>query len=114
MRTKDRCLGEVGHNMDRLLDADVLRRTLTALAHESGDKSSLRKEALALIKGAFLDARVSVKSSVESGSLSGLAAARALSALQDATIQVIYDFATKHFYYAQNPTNAERIAVIAT
>jgi [protein-PII] uridylyltransferase len=107
-------LGDEGHNIHRLLDADALRRDLTALAHASSDKASLRKEALALIKSAFLDARTRVKSSVESGALSGLAAARALSALQDATIQVIYDFATKHFYYAQNPTDAERIAVIAT
>ncbi len=27
---------------------------------------------------------------------------------------MIYDFAVKHFYYAQNPTSAERIAVVAT
>ena len=44
----------------------------------------------------------------------GLAAARALSALQDAVIQVIYDFAIKHVYYAQNPTTAERLAIVAT
>src|SRR6185369_12355405 len=74
----------------------------------------LRQDALALIKAAFVDGRALVKADVESGALSGLAAARALSGLQDATIQVIYDFATKHFYYAQNPTAAERIAVVAT
>ena len=51
---------------------------------------------------------------VEQEGLPGLAAARALSALQDAVIQVIYDFAVKHVYYAQNPTTAERIAVVAT
>ena len=51
---------------------------------------------------------------VEKEGLAGLAAARALSALQDAIIQVIYDFAVKHVYYAQNPSSAERIAVVAT
>jgi [protein-PII] uridylyltransferase len=107
-------VGYDGPNIDRLLDADALRRTLTALAHDAGDKATLRKDALALIKAAFVDARALVKSDVESGALTGLAAARALSGLQDATIQVIYDFATKHFYYAQNPTAAERIAVVAT
>src|SRR5579864_7420261 len=107
-------LGDEGHHFDSLLDADELRRALTALAHAAPDKASLRKAALARIKNAFLDARAMVKAGVESGTLDGLAAARALSALQDATIQVIYDFATKHFYYAQNPTDAERIAVIAT
>ena len=107
-------MGYEGPNIVRLLDADALRRTLTALAQASGDKATLRKAALALIKGAFLEARAVVKTDVESGALTGLAAARALSALQDATIQVLYDFATKHFYYAQNPTTAERIAVVAT
>ena len=96
------------------MDGDALRRALTALARESGDKAQLRKDALALIKGAFQDGRARVKAGVDVGALTGLVAARALSALQDATIQVIYDFATKHFYYAQNPTAAERIAVVAT
>jgi [protein-PII] uridylyltransferase len=97
-----------------LLDGDALRRALTALARETGDKTKLRKDALALIKGAFQDGRARVKDGVEGGSLSGIVAARALSGLQDVTIQVIYDFAVKHFYYAQNPTAAERICVVAT
>ena len=107
-------MGYEGPDIIKLLDADALRRSLTALAHEAGDKAKLRKDALSLIKSAFLDARAIVKADVESGALTGLAAARALSNLQDATIQVLYDFATKHFYYAQNPTAAERIAVVAT
>jgi len=107
-------VGYEGPDIIKLLDADALRRSLTALAHEAGDKAKLRKDALSLIKTAFLDARAIVKADVESGALTGLAAARALSGLQDATIQVLYDFATKHFYYAQNPTAAERIAVVAT
>ena len=51
---------------------------------------------------------------MEKEGLPGLPAARALSALQDTIIQVIYDFAVKHVYYAQNPSSAERIAVVAT
>ncbi|HEY4941476.1 MAG TPA: [protein-PII] uridylyltransferase [Rhizomicrobium sp.] len=103
-----------GPAIGELLDGDVLRRALTALARESGDKTKLRKDSLALIKGAFQDGRQRVKDGVENGNLSGLVAARALSGLQDVTIQVIYDFAVKHFYYAQNPTSSERICVVAT
>ena len=51
---------------------------------------------------------------MEAGISPGLAAARTLSTLQDITIQVIYDLAVKHFYYAQNPTSAERLSVVAT
>jgi [protein-PII] uridylyltransferase len=97
-----------------LIDADALRRALTALAQAAPDSGALRKEGLTLIKAAFTEGRDKVRAAVESGSLEGQGAARALSALQDAVIQVIYDFAVKHVYYAQNPSSAERVAVVAT
>jgi [protein-PII] uridylyltransferase len=96
------------------IEADALRLALTALALREPDKAKLRGDALALIKSRFLDARAAVRREVEGDGLSGLEAARALSALQDSVIQVLYDFATKHFYYAQNPTASEHLAVVAT
>jgi [protein-PII] uridylyltransferase len=100
--------------LQELIDADALRRSLTALAKETGDPGTLRKTGLSLIKQAFQDGREKVKYAVEKEGLPGLPAARVLSQLQDTIIQVIYDFATKHVYYAQNPSSAERIAVVAT
>ena len=50
----------------------------------------------------------------EAGSIGGISAAETLSDLQDTIIEVLYDLARKHFYYAQNPTEAERIAIVAT
>src|SRR5579872_6440099 len=97
-----------------LMDGDALRRDLTALAQTVPSSSALRKEGLTLIKAAFALGREKVKAAVETGGLEGQDAARALSALQDAIIQVIYDFAVKHVYYAQNPSNAERLSVVAT
>jgi len=99
---------------DDRIDADALRRALTAFAQAEPDKIKLRSEALALIKTKFQEARTSVRTDVESGKLNGLDAARELSAIQDSFIQVLYDFATKHFYYAQNPTASEHLSVIAT
>src|SRR3982751_4893705 len=101
-------------SLHELIDADALRRGLTALAKETGDPGTLRKSGLTLIKQAFQKGRDRVRYAVEKEGLGGLPAARALSALQDAVIQVIYDFAVKHVYYAQNPSSAERIAVVAT
>jgi [protein-PII] uridylyltransferase len=95
-------------------DADALRHALTALARAQADKLKLRAEALVLLKQRFQEARARVRHDVEGGALDGLDAAHALSAIQDALIQVLYDFATKHFYYAQNPTAAEHLAIIAT
>jgi [protein-PII] uridylyltransferase len=97
-----------------LLDGDALRRDLTALAHANADKAKLRVQALTHIKTAFNAARAVVKTRVEEEGLQGLPAAQALSGIQDTLIQVIYDFATKHFYYAQNPTQAERLSIVAT
>jgi [protein-PII] uridylyltransferase len=97
-----------------LIDADALRHALTALARDTGDPGTLRASGLTLIKQAFTTGRERVKAAVEQEGLSGLAAARALSGLQDAIIQVIYDFAVKHVYYAQNPSTAERICIVAT
>jgi [protein-PII] uridylyltransferase len=97
-----------------LIDAHALRHALTALAKESSDSGSLRRDGLGLIKAAFNAGRGTVRDAVEQHGLPGLEAARALSALQDALIQVIYDFAVKHVYYAQNPTTAERLAIVAT
>jgi [protein-PII] uridylyltransferase len=107
-------LGYEGPDRIELLDGDALRRDLTALAHAQSDQPKLRQAALAHIKATFLTARERVKARVEAGTLPGLVAARALSDVQDVLIQVLYDFAVKHFYYAQNPTESERVAVVAT
>ena len=97
-----------------LIDADALRRGLTALAQESRRPRHPAQGRPGPDQGRLPDGRDRVKDAVEKEGLPGLAAARALSGLQDAIIQVIYDFATKHVYYAQNPSSAERIAVVAT
>jgi [protein-PII] uridylyltransferase len=97
-----------------LLDGDALRRDLTALAHANSDPAKLRALALPHIKSAFNTACERVKTQVETQGLQGLPAAQALSGIQDVLIQVLYDFATKHFYYAQNPTQAERLSIVAT
>jgi [protein-PII] uridylyltransferase len=98
----------------RDIDADALRRQLTAMAQLEPDKAKLRAEALTLIKQRFQEARAQIRRAVEVGAMGGLDAARALSGAQDSFIQVIYDLAVKHFYYAQNPTASEHLAVIAT
>ena len=100
--------------LGELIDADGLRRSLTALAKETGDPGTLRQKGLILIKQAFQDGRDKVRYAVEKEGLPGLPAARVLSQLQDTIIQVIYDFAVKHVYYAQNPSSAERISIVAT
>jgi [protein-PII] uridylyltransferase len=97
-----------------LLDGAALRRDLTALAHAETNEAKRRKAALVHVKYAFQNARRQATTRIENGSLPGIVAARAISSIHDALIQVLYDFATKHFYYAQNPTESERLAIVAT
>ncbi len=97
------------------LDGSALSRDLAALARSGpANKPALRKAALEFIRTAFLAAREQVKVPMESGVTPGLSAARALSALQDTTIQVLFEFAIRHFYPAPNPTKSERLAIVAT
>ena len=98
------------------LDGDALRRDLNALARSQagGDKAALRKAALEIVRTSFQAARERIKAGMDSGLSPGPAVARALSALQDTTIQVIYDFATRHVYPAHNPTESEHLAIVAT
>ena len=101
-------------NRSALLDGDALRRDLTSMAQAEPRQGTLRAAALALLKQRFHRARADVQRAFESGQLGGTAAAAVLSDVQDHLIQVLYDFATKHFYCAQNPTEAERLAIVAT
>ncbi len=97
------------------LDGDALRRDIAAFARATGgNKTALRKVALASMRAAFQSGRERVKAGMESGVSPGVAVARALSAMQDTAIQVIYDFAVRHFYPAPNPTTSERLAIVAT
>jgi [protein-PII] uridylyltransferase len=110
----DEALGyEPATNID-LLDGIALRRELTGVARAECNPEKRRQSALALIKPRFHVARARIFRQVEEGTQRGMAAARALSNIQDVVIQVLYDFATKHFYYAQNPTESERLAIVAT
>ena len=107
-------VGYEGPACAMLLDGEALRGKLTALAAANYDRGVLRKEAMLLIKTAFLKAREQVKEQVERENLAGILAARALSAIQDTAIQVIYDFAVTHFYPSNNPTSAEHVTIVAT
>ncbi|MCE9521044.1 MAG: [protein-PII] uridylyltransferase [Alphaproteobacteria bacterium] len=94
--------------------ASALRHALTALARDQkGDASRLRAATLPLFKQALAHARAEARAHLEQGG-KGLGTAQMLSRAQDALIHVLYDFTVKHVFYAQNPTDSEHIAVVAT
>jgi [protein-PII] uridylyltransferase len=79
-----------------LIDTRVLRQTLKEVAAASAPPPDRRQAALIAIKGAYAQGRARVRQAVQEEGLPGLAAARALSALQDAVIGIIHEFALGH------------------
>ena len=94
-------------------DTEALRADLTEIYEDSsGDVSDLRHKAVARLK-AFLDeGRVALKAQFLSET-DGLKMARAFSSLTDEVITALWDFTLTHVYRARNPTEGERLALLA-
>lgn len=95
------------------IDGLALRRELTAAAHGAEGRDDLRKVAVAILKRVRAEALSRAEAMLSAGG-SGIAAARIISQAQDEIIGALYDFTVKHVYYAQLPSTAERIAIVAT
>ena len=101
-------------NLELLIDADGLRRDLSALTGEDGNGADpgIRATALAMFKE-----RIAVGKKIAENMLmedeGGTACAIRISHLMDEVIRVLYDFAVTHVYRAKNPSQAERMAVVA-
>ena len=97
----------------KAFDGEALRHALTAAWQEMGhDSSKLRKQALEILGDAVSAGRADIEQRFEADR-DGTACAKALSLLQDELIQVLYDFTVVHVYRAKNPSDAERISVVA-
>jgi [protein-PII] uridylyltransferase len=94
-------------------DPDLLRHEAAKLAQVySGKESALRAALVERLRGLVEDARSAAQLQLaEDGD--GRACAAGLSAFQDALIKLAYDFTTTHIYPSENPSAAERMAVVA-
>ncbi|MGQ0741396.1 MAG: [protein-PII] uridylyltransferase [Alphaproteobacteria bacterium] len=94
-------------------DGDAVRRDLASLARaHARQPERLRTAALASVRGGFTAARERIRKNLEAGVMPGLAAARALSALQDDVIVILIEFATRHFFPSRGST--DRLCIAAT
>jgi [protein-PII] uridylyltransferase len=96
------------------LDGSALRKAVAQTDAATGDRDGLRRAVFALIKTFFWEARERVKEDVLQHGLHGLDAARALSAIQDTTIRIIFEFAVERFFAAGGAETQENITVVAT
>jgi len=99
--------------IEHVVDGVRLRAQLTAAALDAiGDEGEQRRRALELLKAALFRGRMIAKERLEAGA-GGVETARLLSGVTDEVITALYDFTTVHIFRARNPTEGERLALMA-
>jgi [protein-PII] uridylyltransferase len=99
--------------LEYVVDGVKLRAQLSAAALEAaGDEPAQRKAALDILKAALFRGRMIAKERLENGA-GGIETARLLSGVTDEVITALWDFTTVHVFRARNPTEGERLALMA-
>ncbi|MDP1906708.1 MAG: bifunctional uridylyltransferase/uridylyl-removing protein, partial [Hyphomicrobium sp.] len=95
-------------------DPRELRAELTANFRANRDDAAKARGAMIeRLKALVADARASARRQLEADH-SGRRCAAGLSQFQDELIRVLYDYTVAHVYRATNPSDAERMAIVAT
>lgn len=99
--------------LEYVVDGVRLRAQLSTAALEHvGDEAAQRKAALDILKAALFRGRMIAKERLENGA-GGIETARLLSGVTDEVVSALYDFTTVHVFRARNPTEGERLALMA-
>lgn len=98
-------------NPKALINSDKLREEFSSLHGEHGESRS-RMLILERLKIVIAEGREVARKRLEKDGKGTLCAAT-ISFLQDEVIRVIYDHATANIYRATNPSDAERLSVVA-
>jgi [protein-PII] uridylyltransferase len=99
--------------LEYVVDGRRLRTQLSAAALDAiGDEAEQRRRAIGILKGALFRGRMIAKERLESGA-GGVETARLICGVTDEVIGALYDFTTVHVFRARNPTQGERIALMA-
>src|SRR5437868_7658808 len=99
--------------LEYVVDGVRLRAQLSAAALEAGgDEPAQRKAALGILKSALFRGRMIAKERLENGA-GGIETARLLSGVTDEVVTALWDFTTVHVLRARNPTEGERLALMA-
>jgi [protein-PII] uridylyltransferase len=94
-------------------DLAALRRETEELARKyAGQETALRKALVGRLRLLIDSARLEARHQLERDG-NGRACAEGLCAFQDALIKFAYEFTTNHVYLAENPSAAERMAIVA-
>jgi [protein-PII] uridylyltransferase len=94
-------------------DPHELRHTLTALFNAHGSAPEARPAVLDRLKLLVKASRGAARLQLESDGI-GRRCAMGLARFQDELVRLIYDYTVTHVYRATNPSDAERMAIVAT
>src|ERR1700723_514421 len=99
--------------IEYVVDGVRLRSLLSSAALDAiGDEAEQRRRAIDILKGALFRGRMITKERLENGA-GGLETARLLAAVTDEVVTALYDFTTTHVFRARNPTQGERLSLLA-
>ncbi|HYG28095.1 MAG TPA: [protein-PII] uridylyltransferase [Caulobacteraceae bacterium] len=99
--------------LEHVVDGHALRSRLSAAALDAlGNETEQRKRALDILKQALQRGRIIAKERLENGA-GGVETARLLSGVTDEVVTALYDFTTVHVFRARNPTEGERLSLLA-
>src|SRR6202789_4584824 len=99
--------------IEYVVDGVRLRAQLSAAALDAiGDEAEQRRRALESLKARLFRGRMIAKERLEAGG-GGIESARLLSGGTDEVVCALYDFTTVHVFRARNPTEGERLALMA-
>ena len=99
--------------LEYVVDGVKLRSQLTTAAQENvGREQAQRKAALEILKAALFRGRMIAKERLENGA-GGIETAALLSGVTDEVISALYDYVNVHVYRARNPSEGERLALMA-
>ncbi len=99
--------------LEYVLDGERLRAQLSAAALDAiGNEAEQRRRALEILKAALFRGRMIAKERLEAGA-GGIETATLLSGVTDEVVAALYAFTTVHVFRARNPTEGERMAVMA-
>ncbi|MGD9968494.1 MAG: [protein-PII] uridylyltransferase [Hyphomonadaceae bacterium] len=97
-------------SIEQVIDGQKLRADLSAAYAERGENA--RSNVCAILREALFRARIIVRERLEAGE-NGLAVARLLAQVADEIVGALYDYTTTHIFRARNPTEGERLAIVA-
>src|SRR3569833_653582 len=99
--------------VEYVVDGVRLRAQLSTAALDAlGDLAEQRRRARDILMQALIRGRMIAKERLENGA-GGIETARLLSGATDEVITALWDFTTVHVFRARNPTEGERLALMA-